>query len=191
ATACYRSRCCPGHYGYAQGRRGDKSSTNLIGGDAEQGLAFRRLVVGAIGGLQDQPVIPRRKILHLNDQAEGDDGVAFLYVLLQRDWAGKENLFVGGVHDAVTSHNPRRRIGLQQRLVHLRINHHFVRLLERVVRRRRDLHAFNDHRRAVFKQRGVDIGGNLVHGLEGFREHDAAEREFLPVVGVNLQRRLE
>jgi len=36
--------------------------------------------MGAIGGLENQLVTPRRKILHLNDQAEGNDGISFLDV---------------------------------------------------------------------------------------------------------------
>ena len=40
--------------------RDDKSISNLIAGDSELGFAVRRLVVGAIRGLQDQPIVPRR-----------------------------------------------------------------------------------------------------------------------------------
>src|ERR1700720_805355 len=99
---------------------GRASALQRLVGDSELGFALWRLVVGAIRGLEDQPVVSRRKALHLNDQSERNDGVAFLDVLLERDRAGKENLLVRCIEDAVTRHHVRRRVGLKQRLVDLR-----------------------------------------------------------------------
>src|SRR5208337_1868447 len=65
------------------------------------------------------------------------------------------------------------------------------RLLEAVIGRRVHLHAFDDQRRAVFQQRGILFGRDRGERLQEGGQDYATQREFLPVVRVDLQRRLE